>query len=137
MRLAYRHMRGIRSPLTPGPHGRRKDNTLPSALSSAPRHHKLLRTLGLAALPVALAGLLAGCGSRHSSGTAAPPAKLIPALGRAALPVALAGLLAGCGSSHSSGTAADPATAIPASAPLYAGADVRPEIRRASWRERA
>ena len=84
-------MRGIRSPLTPGPHGRRKDNTLPSALSSAPRHHKLLRTLGLAALPVALAGLLAGCGS-----------------------------------SHSSGTAADPATAIPASAPLYAGADVRP-----------
>src|SRR5664279_3011313 len=78
MRLAYRHMRGIRSPLTPGPHGRRKDNTLPSALSSAPRHHKLLRTLGLAALPVALAGLLAGCGSSHSSGTAADPATATP-----------------------------------------------------------
>ena len=35
-------------------------------------------------------------------------------------------LLAGCGSSHGSGTQADPATATPASAPLYAGAIVRP-----------
>jgi hypothetical protein len=37
-----------------------------------------------------------------------------------------AGVLAGCGSSHTTGTAADPAGAIPASAPLYAGATVRP-----------
>ena len=35
--------------------------------------------------------------------------------------------LAGCGSSPAPGTAADPAGAIPASAPLYAGAVVRPE----------
>ncbi len=34
---------------------------------------------------------------------------------------------AGCGSSHGTGTTADPAGAIPASAPLYAGAVVRPE----------
>jgi hypothetical protein len=34
--------------------------------------------------------------------------------------------LAGCGSSQSSGTGADPAAAVPASAPLYAGATVRP-----------
>ena len=38
-----------------------------------------------------------------------------------------AGAMAGCGSSHATGTAADPATAVPASAPLYAGAIVRPE----------
>ena len=44
-------------------------------------------------------------------------------------PVALAALsatLAACGSSHSSGTAVDPAAAVPATAPLYAGATVRP-----------
>src|SRR5271167_1710638 len=34
--------------------------------------------------------------------------------------------ITGCGSSHTSGSAADPAGAIPASAPLYAGALVRP-----------
>ncbi len=34
--------------------------------------------------------------------------------------------IAGCGSSHTTGTAADPAGVIPASAPLYAGAVVRP-----------
>jgi len=34
--------------------------------------------------------------------------------------------IAGCGSSHASGTEADPAGAVPASAPLYAGATVRP-----------
>jgi hypothetical protein len=39
--------------------------------------------------------------------------------------LALAGV--GCGSSGSSGTAVDPASAVPASAPLYAGAVVRPE----------
>jgi len=32
----------------------------------------------------------------------------------------------GCGSSHTNGTSADPASAVPASAPLYAGATVRP-----------
>jgi hypothetical protein len=35
--------------------------------------------------------------------------------------------VAGCGSSHTSGTSADPARAVPASAPLYVGADVRPQ----------
>jgi Protein of unknown function (DUF3352) len=35
--------------------------------------------------------------------------------------------VAGCGSSHTSGTGADPARAVPASAPLYVGADVRPQ----------
>jgi hypothetical protein len=34
--------------------------------------------------------------------------------------------LAGCGSSSSPGTSADPATVVPSSAPLYAGATVRP-----------
>jgi len=34
--------------------------------------------------------------------------------------------MAGCGSSHTSATATDPATAVPASAPLFAGAIVRP-----------
>ena len=37
-----------------------------------------------------------------------------------------AALLAGCGSSSPGGTSADPAGAVPASAPLYAGASVRP-----------
>jgi Protein of unknown function (DUF3352) len=36
-------------------------------------------------------------------------------------------VVAGCGSSGSSGSSADPANAVPASAPLYAGAIVRPE----------
>jgi hypothetical protein len=44
----------------------------------------------------------------------------------AALLASLGGALAGCGSSPTSGTAADPAGAVPASAPLYAGATVRP-----------
>jgi hypothetical protein len=44
----------------------------------------------------------------------------------AALLASLGGALAGCGSSTTSGTAADPAGAVPASAPLYAGATVRP-----------
>ncbi len=39
---------------------------------------------------------------------------------------AIAALLAGCGSSQSSGTDADPASVVPASAPLFAGATVRP-----------
>jgi hypothetical protein len=42
------------------------------------------------------------------------------------LALALLALLAGCGSSSSPGTSADPAGVIPASAPLYAGAVVRP-----------
>lgn len=37
-----------------------------------------------------------------------------------------AAALAGCGGSHAVATAADPAGAVPASAPLYAGATVRP-----------
>jgi hypothetical protein len=37
-----------------------------------------------------------------------------------------AAALAGCGGSHAGATAADPAGAVPASAPLYAGATVRP-----------
>lgn len=37
-----------------------------------------------------------------------------------------AGCLAGCGSGRTTGTAADPASVVPASAPLYAGASVRP-----------
>ncbi|MHB8241176.1 MAG: DUF3352 domain-containing protein [Solirubrobacteraceae bacterium] len=40
--------------------------------------------------------------------------------------LALTGALAGCGSSSTPGSSADPATAIPASAPLFAGAIVRP-----------
>jgi hypothetical protein len=43
------------------------------------------------------------------------------------LSVAATGALAGCGSTTSTGTSADPAGAVPASAPLYAGATVRPE----------
>ncbi len=40
---------------------------------------------------------------------------------------ALAGTIAGCGSTPSTGTTADPAVAVPATAPVYAGAVVRPE----------
>ena len=47
-------------------------------------------------------------------------------LATALLILALSTVTAGCGSSHSSATATDPAGAIPASAPLYAGAIVRP-----------
>ncbi len=50
-------------------------------------------------------------------------AALLPALVSAALLTALAG----CGSSSSPGSSADPAGFVPASAPLYAGAVVRPE----------
>lgn len=49
------------------------------------------------------------------------------ALGTVATLAALSGALAACGSSHPSGTSADPATAVPATAPLYAGATVRPD----------
>jgi hypothetical protein len=48
------------------------------------------------------------------------------ALGALAASVATVLALTACGSTHSSGTAVDPASAVPASAPLYAGADVRP-----------
>jgi hypothetical protein len=44
----------------------------------------------------------------------------------AVLLATLAAAIAGCGSSHGTGTSADPAGAVPASAPLYAGATVRP-----------
>ena len=48
-----------------------------------------------------------------------PPGRTVLALARRAL--------AGCGSTASTGTAADPAAVVPATAPLYVGADVRPE----------
>lgn len=69
------------------------------------------------------------------SAPAAPPPPLRPrsrrrpgagaALGAATAALALA--LAGCGSSGGSGNEADPATVVPAAAPLYLGADVRPQ----------
>jgi hypothetical protein len=49
-----------------------------------------------------------------------------PAILAALLLAPIPGLISGCGSSHTSGTNADPASVIPASAPLYAGAIVRP-----------
>jgi hypothetical protein len=49
------------------------------------------------------------------------PATAAALLGAAAL------ALSACGSSSSTGTTADPAGAVPASAPVYAGADLRPE----------
>jgi hypothetical protein len=69
----------------------------------------------------------------HSADPAAQrggdPRRLL-ALGAAllasALVIALASALDGCGSSGASGSEADPATLTPASAPLYAGASVRP-----------
>jgi Protein of unknown function (DUF3352) len=48
-------------------------------------------------------------------------------LGLVVIAVIVIALIAGGGSSHGTGTAADPAGVIPASAPLYAGAVVRPE----------
>jgi Protein of unknown function (DUF3352) len=44
----------------------------------------------------------------------------------ALLVLAFSAAIAGCGSSHKSATASDPAGAVPASAPLFAGAVVRP-----------
>ena len=44
----------------------------------------------------------------------------------ALLALAVSTAVAGCGSSHAGASATDPAAAIPASAPLYAGAIVRP-----------
>ena len=49
-----------------------------------------------------------------------------PRIAGAVLLATLAAAIAGCGSSHGTGTSADPAGAVPASAPLYAGATVRP-----------
>jgi hypothetical protein len=56
-----------------------------------------------------------------------PPARsrAVPA-GVAALLAAAALAVTACGSSSSTGTTADPAGAVPASAPVYAGADLRP-----------
>jgi hypothetical protein len=45
----------------------------------------------------------------------------------ASLAIATTLAIAGCGSSHSSGSTIDPASAVPATAPLFAGATVRPE----------
>jgi hypothetical protein len=59
-----------------------------------------------------------------------PPSRPSPRRSAAvALPLLVLALALGaCGSStSSSGTAADPASAIPAAAPVYAGADVRPQ----------
>jgi len=39
----------------------------------------------------------------------------------------VAGAISGCGSSNNPGASADPAGVVPATAPIYAGADVRPE----------
>jgi hypothetical protein len=50
----------------------------------------------------------------------------LPRFPAALVIAATAAVLAGCGSSSSPGTSADPAGVIPASAPLYAGAVVRP-----------
>ena len=49
------------------------------------------------------------------------------ALVMALLLTLLGAMLVGCGSSHTTGTGVDPAVAVPASAPLYAGAIVRPD----------
>jgi hypothetical protein len=49
------------------------------------------------------------------------------ALAAGLVPLTIAGAGAGCGSSSTTGTSADPAGVVPASAPLYAGAIVRPE----------
>ncbi|HTY95697.1 MAG TPA: DUF3352 domain-containing protein [Solirubrobacteraceae bacterium] len=57
-----------------------------------------------------------------------PVALPLPAAG-ALLLVVLALALAACGSSSHGGTSADPATLIPASAPVYLGAEVRPNER--------
>jgi hypothetical protein len=57
------------------------------------------------------------------------PRRLVAAPRRlpAALILAAASwMIAGCGSSHTTGTKADPASVVPASAPLYAGATIRP-----------
>jgi hypothetical protein len=63
--------------------------------------------------------------------TAAAPRKarrrLAPSLPAAPLLAAIALAAGGCGGSSPSGTSIDPADAVPASAPLYAGAVVRPE----------
>ncbi len=48
-------------------------------------------------------------------------------LGAATLLTVALGAIAGCGSSSAPGSSADPATLVPASAPLYAGANVRPD----------
>jgi len=52
---------------------------------------------------------------------------VLRSLAGALLLAALTGAAAGCGSTASTGTTADPAGAVPASAPLFAGAVVRPE----------
>jgi hypothetical protein len=60
-------------------------------------------------------------GAPGRRGIARAPLRLAGAL---AVVASLA--LAGCGSGGGSGTSVDPATVVPASAPVYAGADVRP-----------
>jgi len=55
-----------------------------------------------------------------------PRARAIARALAAIASVLAAAALAGCGSSSAPGTSADPAVVVPASAPLYAGATVRP-----------
>ncbi len=55
-----------------------------------------------------------------------PRARVIARAPAAIASVLAAAALAGCGSSSAPGTSADPAIVVPASAPLYAGATVRP-----------
>jgi Protein of unknown function (DUF3352) len=59
-----------------------------------------------------------------------PPPRAVALTIRAVLVAVVLGVViavvSGCGSSHTSGTSADPARAVPGSAPLYVGADVRP-----------
>ncbi len=62
-----------------------------------------------------------GAARRHRRVGAARRAAALLSLGA----ICIAG--AGCGSSGTSGSSVDPANAVPASAPLYAGAIVRPE----------
>ncbi len=68
-------------------------------------------------------GLARGLGAARGRrrGAATQRAGILLSLGA----ICVAG--AGCGSSGTSGSAVDPANAVPASAPLYAGAIVRPE----------
>jgi Protein of unknown function (DUF3352) len=63
--------------------------------------------------------------------SSSPPPRAVAPTIRADLVALVLGVavavLSGCGSSHASGTGVDPARAVPASAPLYVGADVRPQ----------
>ena len=106
--------RGCRTRRLRGPCTRRRGAVAPPASSASRRPRQPLRSPAMALSP------LEQRPPRAPARCASPVALSLARRARCAA-------RRGCGSSASSGSSVDPANAVPASAPLYAGAIVRPE----------